>query len=56
MRNLGKQYLGDAVYIKFDGSGFTLTTENGEHETNTIYLEQEVIEALKLYVKETLER
>ena len=42
-----KTYLGDSVYAKWDNDsgGMTLTTENGEEPTNTIYLELEVIKA-----------
>lgn len=45
-----KQYLGDSVYIDFDGFGLTLTTENGFGPSNTIYLEPEVWVAMKEYV------
>lgn len=43
-----KTYLGDGVYLAFDRwGGLVLTTEDGTgHPTNTIYLEQEVYDAL----------
>lgn len=47
-----KQYLGDGVYIEFDGYSLILTTENGIEVTNTIYLEPDVYHALLVYVKE----
>ena len=34
-----KQYLGDAVYVDFDGFHLIITTENGIEATNTIYIE-----------------
>jgi len=46
-----KQYLGDSVYIEFDGDGFILTTENGDGPSNTIYLEPAVAEALIQAIK-----
>jgi hypothetical protein len=45
-----KEYLGDAVYVEFDGYGLRLTTEDGIRATNTIVLEPEVYEALVRYV------
>ena len=45
-----KQYIGDAVYVDFDGFMLILTTENGIKVTNTIALEPEVWEFLKAYV------
>lgn len=44
-----KQYLGDSVYVDFDGYGITLTTENGMGASNTIYLEPQVLAALEDY-------
>jgi len=46
-----KEYLGDAVYVDFDGHMLTLTTENGISVTNTIHLEPEVYGALTQYVQ-----
>jgi hypothetical protein len=46
-----RQYLGDAVYVEFDGYMLKLTTEDGiVNPTNTIYLEPEVYYALARYV------
>lgn len=47
-----KTYLGDGVYVMFDGNGLVLTTENGIETTNRIYLEPEVVWALTEYIKE----
>ena len=41
-----KRYLGDGVYVDFDGFQIVLTTEDGLRATNTIYLEPEVVNAL----------
>jgi hypothetical protein len=45
-----KTYLGDSVYVSFDGYMLVLTTDNGMGPSNTIYLEPEVYEALVGYV------
>jgi len=34
-----KTYLGDSVYVDFDGYSLILMTDNSEGPTNTIYLE-----------------
>lgn len=46
-----KQYLGDSVYVDFDGFMVKLTTENSpDRASNTIYLEPAVWAALQQYV------
>jgi hypothetical protein len=50
-----KTYLGDAVYAQWDRGMLKLTTEDGIMETNTIYLEPEVITALLDYLKASSE-
>lgn len=49
-----KRYLGDAVYVDFDGYYVTLTTEDGIHATNVIMLEPEVWTAVQAYVAEMM--
>ncbi len=47
-----KDYLGDSVYVDFDGYALILTTENGPAgPTNTIILEPEVYAAMVRYVE-----
>ncbi len=45
-----KEYLGDAVYARFDTFGLWLTTEDGCRATNSIFFEPSVWKALKAYV------
>lgn len=50
-----KQYLGDGVYIRTaanigGGCAFVLTTSDGIRDTNTIYLEGEVVRELLVYL------
>jgi len=46
-----KAYLGDAVYIDFDGFNLILTTEDGIQATNTIILEPAIYQTLVDYVE-----
>ena len=50
-----KAYIGDAVYIDFDGFGIVLTTEDGYQTTNRIVLEPEVLSAFERWVVELKE-
>ena len=45
-----KVYLGDGVYVQFDGHHFVLTAEDGTRVTNTIYLDMQVYQGLADYV------
>lgn len=45
-----KHYLGDGVYVDFDGYQLWLSTEDGIQSTNTIALEPHVYEQLEAYV------
>lgn len=47
-----KQYLGDGVYVDFDGYMLILTTEDGIRVLNEIFLEPEVYNNLVKYVEE----
>ncbi|MDD2869634.1 hypothetical protein [Neomegalonema sp.] len=46
-----KEYLGDSVYVEYDGYHFILTTENGFGPSNIIALEPPVLDALNRYAK-----
>jgi len=52
---MAKAYLGDGVYVEFDGYGLVLTTEDGV-TANRIVLESEVYQALVDYVERLKER
>lgn len=45
-----KAYLGDGVYASVANGMLRLTTENGLHVTNEIWLEPEVLAALQDYL------
>ena len=49
MSEAKKLYLGDSVYVSFDGYNVKLTTENGFGPSNTICLEPEVLFHLVKY-------
>ncbi len=49
---MSARYLGDSVYVDFDGYQVELTTNNGEGPTNIIYLEPHVYVALLEYVEQ----
>jgi len=48
-----KTYLGDSVYVDFDGHDVILTTENGDpHDpSNTIIMEPEILVAFIEFLK-----
>lgn len=50
-----KRYLGDGVYVSFDGYQLELITSDGISTTNTIYLEPRVYSNLLKYVAELKE-
>ena len=49
------RYLGDAVYVHFDGCSIILITSDGIKTTNTIVLEPQILARLIEYVRD-LER
>lgn len=46
-----KEYLGDSVYVSFDGMMYTFTTDDGLGPTNTIHLEPAVVNAFLDFMK-----
>lgn len=46
-----KTYIGDQVYVTYDGYHVILTTENGIATTNQIYMEPEVLAAFIKWAK-----
>jgi len=51
-----RRYLGDGVYVVFDGFGVWLTVEHGLSATDAIYLEPEVYRALVRFVERAARR
>lgn len=47
------QYLGDGLYASFDGYQFILTANIGGINTQTVYLEPQVLEAFIRYIEKT---
>lgn len=45
-----KVYLGDSVYVDYDGFHFIMTTENGQGPSNIIYIERGVAIGLLKYI------
>ena len=50
MESTEKQYIGDGVYVDFDGLHIVVTTENGIATTNTVYLCPETLSELETYI------
>lgn len=44
-----RDYLGDGVYVDYDGYHIVLTTEDGVRQTNKIALDGQVMSALDRY-------
>ena len=55
---MNKQYLGDSVYVAFDGYSLILTTENGceNDPSNRITLEPNVQINLERYIEKFIRR
>lgn len=49
-----KMYLGDSVYVEYDGHDVRISTNNGEEDRNTIYLNPDIIINLLEYLKITI--
>ena len=54
MANLDWSYIGDGVYVKFDGFGFQLHANSHDNPTDRIYLEPNVLEGLIGYAKKRM--
>ena len=50
--NKKKRYLGDGLYVDFDGYHIVLTTENGISTTNKVCLDSAVMAAFLNYVED----
>ena len=48
----GIAYLGDSVYIEYDGFNFVLTTKNGSGPSNIIVMEPQTIDGFNQYCQE----
>lgn len=46
-----KDYIGDGVYVIFDGNGISLHANDLHHPTDRIYLESSVLQALNRFAK-----
>jgi len=46
-------YIGDGVYLHFDGSGFELRANDADNPTDVIYLEESVARNLYNKIEET---
>jgi hypothetical protein len=44
-----KQYIGDSIYVEWDGYGLLLTTENGCGTSNSIYMGPRTLKRLEEY-------
>lgn len=47
-----KRYIGDAVFVEFDGYHIVLTTSNGIRDTNRICLDNSVMISFETWMKE----
>jgi len=45
-----REYIGDGVYVVYEGNGFWLYANDLEKPTDAIYLEQEVLDALAVAI------
>lgn len=54
MNRQTKTYLGDGVFVSWDGQHLVLTAENGVEVQNVIYLDQSVYSRLTQFVEQKL--
>jgi hypothetical protein len=50
-----RSYLGDGLYVDFDGYQIVLTAEDGKRATNTVYLEPSTYAALLRWHRDTIQ-
>lgn len=48
---MSRCYLGDSVYVEYDGYDVIICTNNGRGDENTIYLNPDVIKRLLEYLQ-----
>lgn len=48
---MGKQYLGDGLYVHFDGYQIVLSASDGIKDTNVVYLDSNVLKAFLDYIE-----
>jgi len=46
-----KTYLGDGLYVEFEGYQYKLYTSDGERITNVIYLDPDVLASFLAFIK-----
>jgi len=51
-----QRYIGDGVYVLFDGYGIWLHANSHDHPTDKIYLEPDVLNSLIKFVDELKEK
>jgi hypothetical protein len=51
MPDKNKDYIGDGVYVEYDGYGITLKANSPDAPTDTIYLEPSVMVNLQNFVQ-----
>lgn len=50
-----KEYIGDGAYVDFNGHDIRIYTSDGVTETNEIFLERFVYEALKRFIDRVID-
>ena len=53
---VGKEYLGDGVYIAVEDGQLLLTTENGIAVTNSIYIDNTLLKRLNQFASKVYEQ
>lgn len=55
-RSVDKEYLGDGLYVRFDGTSIWVTSENGVEVLDQIAFEPSVLFAFEGYLKRMREK